>query len=68
MLWSLHENKYEWLVLIQIQNIKNTDQFIYLIMTDIKYGIAGGMAGIAVDVVFYPLETLKTRIMATSAK
>ena len=37
-------------------------------MTDIKYGIAGGMAGIAVDVVFYPLETLKTRIMATSAK
>lgn len=41
---------------------------IFLIMTDIKYGVAGGLAGIAVDVVFYPLETIKTRIMATSIK
>lgn len=41
---------------------------IFLIMTDIKYGVAGGLAGIAVDVVFYPLETIKTRIMATSVK
>lgn len=37
-------------------------------MTDLKYGVAGGLAGIAVDVVFYPLETIKTRIMATSAQ
>lgn len=37
-------------------------------MADIKHGIAGGMAGIAVDIVFYPLETIKTRIMASSAK
>ncbi len=35
-------------------------------MTDIKHGVAGGLAGIAVDVVFYPLETIKTRIMASS--
>lgn len=37
-------------------------------MTDIKHGVAGGLAGIAVDLVFYPLETIKTRIMASSAK
>lgn len=30
------------------------------------HGIAGGMAGIAVDMMFYPLETIKTRIMASS--
>jgi hypothetical protein len=35
-------------------------------MSDIKHGIAGGMAGITVDIVFYPLETIKTRIMASS--
>lgn len=35
-------------------------------MTDIKHGIAGGLAGISVDIVFYPLETIKTRIMASS--
>lgn len=35
-------------------------------MADINHGIAGGMAGIAVDMVFYPLETIKTRIMASS--
>jgi solute carrier family 25 S-adenosylmethionine transporter 26 len=35
-------------------------------MTDIKHGVAGGIAGIAVDLVFYPLETIKTRIMASS--
>jgi hypothetical protein len=35
-------------------------------MTDIKHGIAGGLAGITVDLVFYPLETIKTRIMASS--
>ena len=34
----------------------------------IKHGVAGGVAGIAVDIVFYPLETIKTRIMASSAK
>ena len=37
-------------------------------MIDIKHGIAGVLAGIAVDAVFYPLETIKTRIMASSAK
>lgn len=37
-------------------------------MSDLKNGIAGGLAGIAVDIVFYPLETIKTRIMATSLK
>jgi hypothetical protein len=35
-------------------------------MADLKHGIAGGLAGIAVDTVFYPLETIKTRIMASS--
>ena len=34
-------------------------------MNDLKHGIAGGLAGIAVDVVFYPLETVKTRAMAS---
>jgi len=34
-------------------------------MADLKHGVAGGMAGITVDVVFYPLETIKTRIMAS---
>lgn len=33
---------------------------------DIRHGLAGGLAGIAVDVVFYPLETIKTRIMGSS--
>lgn len=37
-------------------------------MTDIRHGIAGGLAGITVDMVFYPLETIKTRIMASSSK
>jgi solute carrier family 25 S-adenosylmethionine transporter 26 len=32
----------------------------------INHGFAGGMAGITVDIVFYPLETIKTRIMASS--
>jgi len=35
-------------------------------MADIKHGVAGGMAGIAVDLVFYPLETIKTRIMGST--
>lgn len=35
-------------------------------MADIKHGVAGGIAGIAVDIVFYPLDTIKTRIMASS--
>lgn len=35
-------------------------------MVDLKHGVAGGMAGIAVDCVFYPLETIKTRIMGSS--
>lgn len=34
-------------------------------MTDIKHGIAGGLAGIAVDIVFYPLDTIKTRLMGS---
>ena len=33
----------------------------------LKHGAAGGMAGIAVDLVFYPLETIKTRIMGSSS-
>ena len=37
-------------------------------MADIKHGVAGGMAGITVDIVFYPLETIKTRIMGSSAR
>lgn len=39
---------------------------ILLKMTDLKHGVAGGIAGIAVDCVFYPLETIKTRIMGSS--
>jgi hypothetical protein len=35
-------------------------------MADLKHGVAGGMAGIAVDAVFYPLETIKTQIMGSS--
>lgn len=35
-------------------------------MADLKHGIAGGCAGIAVDLVFYPLQTIKTRIMGSS--
>jgi hypothetical protein len=35
-------------------------------MADLKHGIAGGMAGIAVDAFFYPLETIKTQIMGSS--
>ena len=37
-------------------------------MAEIKHGVAGGLAGIAVDIVFYPLETIKTRIMASSVQ
>jgi hypothetical protein len=37
-------------------------------MADIKHGIAGGIAGIAVDIVFYPLDTIKTRIMGSTKK
>lgn len=37
-------------------------------MADIRHGVAGGLAGIAVDMVFYPLETIKTRIMGSSAR
>ena len=50
--WTSHGQKliiYKWIV----------------IMADLKHGVAGGMAGITVDVVFYPLETIKTRIMAS---
>lgn len=35
-------------------------------MVDVNHGIAGGIAGIAVDSFFYPLETIKTRIMGSS--
>lgn len=30
------------------------------------YSLAGGMSGITVDLVYYPLETIKTRIMASN--
>ena len=43
------------------------DKFsVLIIMADFKHGLAGGIAGIAVDLVFYPLETIKTRIMGSS--
>lgn len=35
-------------------------------MADISHGVAGGLAGIAVDLVFYPLDTIKTRIMGST--
>jgi hypothetical protein len=35
-------------------------------MADLSHGVAGGLAGITVDTVFYPLETIKTRIMGSS--
>lgn len=35
-------------------------------MADIKHGIAGGIAGLSVDCILYPLETIKTRIMGSS--
>lgn len=44
------------------------DANLLIIMADFKHGLAGGLAGIAVDLVFYPLETIKTRIMGSTAK
>jgi hypothetical protein len=35
-------------------------------MVDLQHGVAGGLAGIAVDLFFYPLDTIKTRIMGSS--
>ena len=35
-------------------------------MIDLKHGVAGGIAGITVDIFIYPLETIKTRIMAST--
>jgi hypothetical protein len=32
------------------------------------YALSGGIAGITVDVTYYPLETIKTRIMGSSKK
>jgi hypothetical protein len=32
----------------------------------IKYGASGGLAGITVDLIYYPMETIKTRIMGSS--
>jgi hypothetical protein len=32
------------------------------------YGLAGGLASITVDLIYYPLETIKTRIMGSSLK
>ena len=34
----------------------------------LKCGIAGGLAGLSVDLVSYPIETIKTRIMGSSLK
>jgi solute carrier family 25 S-adenosylmethionine transporter 26 len=32
------------------------------------YGLSGGLAGITVDLIYYPLETIKTRIMGSNLK
>lgn len=32
------------------------------------YSLSGGLAGLTVDLVYYPLETIKTRIMGSSVK
>jgi|JI6StandDraft_1071083.scaffolds.fasta_scaffold02807_4 hypothetical protein len=32
----------------------------------LRYALSGGMAGITVDLVYYPMETIKTRIMGSS--
>jgi len=34
----------------------------------LRYALSGGIAGIAVDLVYYPLETIKTRVMGSSIK
>lgn len=34
-------------------------------MIDLKHGIAGGLAGISIDILIYPFEAIKTRIMAS---
>lgn len=34
----------------------------------LKCGVVGGLAGLIVDTLQYPVETLKTRIMASSVK
>lgn len=34
----------------------------------LKSGVAGGLAGLTVDLISYPIETIKTRIMASSLK
>lgn len=39
---------------------------ILIIMADVRHGVAGGLAGIFLDVIFYPLETIKTRIMGST--
>lgn len=40
---------------MRIEKSQTANYLIELIMTDIKHGVAGGLAGITVDVVFYPL-------------
>ena len=34
----------------------------------LKCGVAGGLAGLCVDTLEYPIETIKTRIMGSSLK
>lgn len=34
----------------------------------LKSGVAGGLAGLSVDLISYPIETIKTRVMASSLK
>jgi hypothetical protein len=34
----------------------------------VKFGISGGIAGVVMESLFYPLETLKTRIMGSTLK
>lgn len=34
----------------------------------LKCGVAGGLAGLSVDAIYYPIDTIKTRIMGSSIK
>ena len=37
-------------------------------MSDVLYsGLSGGVAGICVDLIYFPLDTIKTRIQASSS-
>jgi hypothetical protein len=34
----------------------------------LRYSLSGGLAGITVDTLYYPFETIKTRMMGSSVK